>query len=155
MNNSIDGVVIKKLTTYADERGFFREIIRNTDDFFKDGFGQISHSLVYSGIIKAWHMHQYQTQWNYVATGLIKVALHDTRANSSTYRKTMEFLCGENQEACVYCFPPGVAHGYRCINGPMNIIYITSGVYDLMDEIRIPFNDPEIGYNWIIDFKIK
>jgi dTDP-4-dehydrorhamnose 3,5-epimerase len=29
----IDGVVIKELVTHTDERGFFREIIRATDDF--------------------------------------------------------------------------------------------------------------------------
>ncbi len=29
----IDGVVLKSLDTHQDERGFFREIIRETDDF--------------------------------------------------------------------------------------------------------------------------
>jgi dTDP-4-dehydrorhamnose 3,5-epimerase len=60
----------------------------------------------------------------------------------------MEFLTGENQKPIVYSFPPGVAHGYRCIAGPMHIIYITSGVYDLGDEVKIPHNDPDIGYDW-------
>ncbi len=30
----IEGVVIKELVTHVDERGYFREIIRATDDFF-------------------------------------------------------------------------------------------------------------------------
>ena len=149
MESIIQGVMIKELITHADERGFFREIIRVTDDFFKDGLGQISHSLVYSGVVKAWHMHKKQTQWNYVTSGLIKVALYDTRPQSPTFKKTMELLIGDHQPARVYSFPPGVAHGYRCLNGPMNIIYITSGIYDLSDEIRIPHNDPSINYDWI------
>jgi dTDP-4-dehydrorhamnose 3,5-epimerase len=144
----IQGVAIKELTTHTDDRGFFREIIRVTDDFFRDGFGQMSHSLVYPGVVKAWHLHKKQTQWNYVVSGLIKVALHDTRKESSTYNQTMEFLIGDYQPARVYCFPPGVAHGYQCIHGPMNIIYVTSGVYDIDDEQRISHNDPEIGYDW-------
>ena len=49
----IEGVVFKDLVTNTDERGFFREIIRVTDDFFAEGFGQCSHSLVYPGITKA------------------------------------------------------------------------------------------------------
>ena len=145
----IDGVVIKELVTHADERGFFRELIRVTDDFFKEGFGQLSHSLVYPGVIKAWHAHKIQGQWNYIAGGLIRVALYDFRPNSSSYRKTMEFLAGENQSAHVYYFPPGVLHGYKCISGPMHIIYVTSGVYDLADEIRIPQDEMSIGYDWI------
>jgi len=144
----IEGVFFKDIVSHTDERGFFREIIRKTDDFFIEGFGQLSHSLVYSGVIKAWHMHKKQTQWNYVVNGLIKVALHDTRKDSPSYRETMEFLAGDHQPTKVYCFPPGVAHGYRCLNGPMNIIYVTSGIYDLNDEVHIAYNDPTILYDW-------
>ena len=52
---SIDGVVLKELTTHADERGFFREVIRESDEFF-DHFGQWSHSLMHPGVAKAWHI---------------------------------------------------------------------------------------------------
>ncbi len=145
----IKGVFKKNLTTHPDERGFFREIIRISDDFFKEGFGQLSHSLVYPGTIKAWHTHKKQTQWNYVVCGLIKVALHDTRTESPTYRETMEFLIGDNQPAQLYAFPPGVAHGYKCIHGPMHIIYVTSDVYDPKEEGHIAHDDIEIGYNWL------
>ena len=30
----------------------------------------------------------------------------------------------------------------------MNIIYFTSGVYDLNDEIRIDINDNRIDFDW-------
>ena len=151
----IDGVAIKELSTHADERGFFREIIRVTDESFTAGFGQLSHSLVYPGVIKAWHAHRQQTQWTYIARGLLKVALHDGRSESPTYRQTMEFLFGDNQPAQVYCFPPGVAHGYRCIDGPAHVIYVTSGVYDLSDEVRMSHDDPSIGYDWLKGLEVK
>lgn len=38
----IDGVVIKELMTHTDERGFFREIIRVTDDFLKKGLANLA-----------------------------------------------------------------------------------------------------------------
>ena len=75
----IDGVVFKELATHADERGYFRELIRVTDDFFGEGFGQLSHAVVYTGVAKAWHIHKIQIDWWYVATGTLRVALHDTR----------------------------------------------------------------------------
>jgi dTDP-4-dehydrorhamnose 3,5-epimerase len=151
----IDGVIHKHLITHVDERGFFRELIRVTDDFFSIGFGQLSHSLVYPGVIKAWHAHKVQTQWTYVAAGLLKVVLHDNRPGSPTFRETMEFLAGDHQPASVYSLPPGVVHGYRCIHGPAHVFYLTSGVYDLSDEERVPYDDPTIGYDWLQTISIK
>lgn len=144
----IDGVVAKALVTHTDERGFFREIIRVTDDFFAEGFGQWSHSLMYQGVAKAWHIHQSQVDWWYVAGGVLKVALHDMREGSTSQGQTMELLMGDNQPAQVLRIPPGVAHGCRCISGPAHLFYVTSTTYDPKEEGRIPHDDPAIGYDW-------
>lgn len=144
----IAGVVVKELVTYPDERGYFREIIRVTDDFFAEGFGQWSHSMMYQGVAKAWHVHSRQIDWWYVAGGVLKVALHDTRPDSPTYRQTVELLMGDNQAAKALRIPPGVAHGCKCLSGPAHLFYITSLVYDPADEGRIAHSDPEIGYDW-------
>lgn len=145
----IDGVQIKKLVKHEDERGFFQELIRSTDDFFREGFGQLSHSFVHHGVIKAWHAHKAQTQWTCVLKGAAKVVLHDFRKESKTYGNTLEILTGENYPPVVYKFPPGVAHGYQCISGPMLVLYVTSGIYDIHDEVRISHDDPAIGYDWM------
>ena len=144
----IEGVEFNNIISHVDTRGFFREIIRTNEDYTSEGVSQISHSLVYSGVIKAWHSHKNQTQWNYILNGLIFVALIDLRINSKTYKESMTFLAGEYQNTFSYKFPPGIAHGYKCLNGPMNIIYFTSGVYDLNDEIRIDINDNRIDFDW-------
>ena len=73
----IHGVEIKELVTHADERGFFREVIRASDAIFPEGFGQWSHTMSYPGTAKAWHVHQKQIDWWYVAVGTIKAALYD------------------------------------------------------------------------------
>jgi dTDP-4-dehydrorhamnose 3,5-epimerase len=80
----IQGVELKSLVTYPDERGFFRELIRVNDPIFQEGFGQWSHTLTYQDASKAWHIHQKQTDWWYVAIGAIKAAMYDTRADSPT-----------------------------------------------------------------------
>ncbi len=144
----IDGVKIVELKTYKDERGFFREIFRFPEQFEGVSVGQLSHSLVKEGIIKAWHGHVYQSQWNYVVTGQIRVALYDDRPNSSTYKETMEFISGDEAKPMAYFFPPGVLHGYQCMKGPMHIIYVTSGVYDLEDEIRKSSDDLNPAIPW-------
>jgi dTDP-4-dehydrorhamnose 3,5-epimerase len=144
----IEGVIIKELVTHTDERGFFREIFRFSEEFEKISVGQLSHSLAKAGVVKAWHGHKGQSQWNYVVSGKLKVALYDNRSESSTYRETMEFLVGDEEKPTAYFFPPVVLHGYKCLKGPMHIIYVTSGVYELSDEVRISKDNPKIGYQW-------
>ncbi len=151
----IEGVVFKDLVTHGDERGFFREVIRKTDDFFAEGFGQWSHSLMYDGVIKAWHIHRIQTDWWYVVKGVLKVGLCDMRIESPTHKKTMNFLMGELQPMRVVKIPPGVAHGCKTIQGPVHLFYVTSHVYDPHDEIRFRYNDPAIEFDWLEGPPIK
>lgn len=144
----IDGVILKDLVTHTDERGFFREIIRVTDDFFSEGFGQWSHSLMYQGVAKAWHIHKKQIDWWYVGSGVLKVALHDKRTDSPTFGETMTLLMGDNQSAKVLRVPAGVAHGCKCISGPAHLFYVTSNVYDPSEEGRIAHDDSSICFDW-------
>ncbi len=151
----IDGVVVKELVTHTDERGYFREIIGVTDDFFAEGFGQWSHSLMFEGVSKAWHIHKLQIDWWYVASGVLRVALHDTRPASPTYRETMEVVMGDHQAGKVLRVPTGVAHGCKVTHSPVHLFYITSKVYNPADEGRIAFDDPTIGYDWLKGPTIK
>jgi dTDP-4-dehydrorhamnose 3,5-epimerase len=151
----ITGVVLKDLITHVDERGFFREIIRVRDEFFVEGFGQWSHSLMYDGVIKAWHLHHVQTDWWYVGSGVLRVGLCDMRPGSSTYKETMDFLMGDLQPSRVLKVPPGVAHGCKVIQGPVNLFYITSHPYNPDDELRLPYNDPGIEFDWLKGPPIK
>ena len=153
--NMIEGVVIKELVTNTDSRGFFREIVRKSDDFFSEGFGQWSHALMFEGVIKAWHLHNIQVDWWYVGTGVVRVGLCDMRPKSPTYKKTMDFLMGDHQPSRVVKIPPGVAHGMKTVQGPVNFFYITSQTYNPKDELRIPYNDPGIDFDWLAGPPIK
>lgn len=155
MSKIIEGVVLKELKTHSDQRGFFREIIRVSDDFFKEGFGQWSHSFMFNGVIKAWHYHRIQTDWWYVCNGVLRIGLCDMRPSSPTYKVTMDFLMGDLQPVQVLKIPPGVAHGCKVAQGPVNLFYITSHTYNPNDEIRIPYNDRGIEFDWLTGPEIK
>lgn len=146
--NMIFGVEFKELVTHYDERGYFREVIRTTDPFFNGAFGQWSHAKSFQGSAKAWHVHAKQTDWWYCPIGIVKCALYDTRADSPTFRDLDEFFLGESDSGRVVKIPPGVAHGYKVVEGPAHLFYLTSSVYDPADEGRIPHDSPEIGYDW-------
>jgi dTDP-4-dehydrorhamnose 3,5-epimerase len=142
---AIDGVELKDLVTHVDERGFFREVIRETDPFFEH-FGQWSHSLMKPGVLKAWHLHRKQTDWWY-CIGALRVALYDTRESSPTKGALMELLLGDAHRSACLKIPPGVAHGCLALE-TTHLIYVTSRTYDPEDELRLPPDDPEIGYRW-------
>ncbi len=151
----IDGVKIKELTRHPDERGYFEEIIRKTDDFFSEGFGQASHSFMYEGVVKAWHIHKTQIDWWYIVSGVVKAALFDMRKDSPTYRQLNEFLLGEEGKPNqVLKIPAGVAHGLKVIKGPAHLVYVTSGIYAKEEEGRIAYDDPDIGYDWVAGIPI-
>jgi dTDP-4-dehydrorhamnose 3,5-epimerase len=148
----LEGVEIKDLVTHPDERGFFREIIREDDAFF-DHFGQWSHSLMYPGTAKAWHLHKRQTDWWY-CIGSLKVALHDLREGSKTRGQTMTFLMGDRVGSTCLKIPPGIAHGCRALE-LSHLLYVTSNVYNPADEGRLPHDDPSIGFDWTSFPEIK
>lgn len=146
----IAGVTVKDLIRHPDERGFFEEMIRKSDEFFTEGFGQVSHSHMIVGVVKAWHIHKTQVDWWYVVCGKITVALYDKREASKTYKELNEFVIGEADSFNkIIKIPPGVAHGLKVIEGPADLVYVTSGIYSKDEEGRIPYDDPSIGYDWV------
>src|SRR5207245_5581038 len=123
----IEGVEIKELVTHADERGFFRELIRKTDPFFGEGaFGQLSHSLMHPGSGKGWHYHPDQIDWWY-AIGSLKVGLLDLRDGSPTHRRLDGISMGDAYGPKIVKIPPMVAHGCRALD-TTHLIYVTSSV---------------------------
>jgi dTDP-4-dehydrorhamnose 3,5-epimerase len=153
---TIEGVTIKSLVRHPDDRGYFEELIRVTDPFFSEGFGQLSQSKMYPGVVKAWHVHKTQIDWWYVAFGRLRVALHDLREGSPTQGVTQELQLGDDLPPAVLKIPAGVAHGCRVIGQtPAHLFYVTSCTYDLAEEGRLPYEDPKIGYDWLSDPPIK
>jgi len=139
--------MIVPLETHDDERGFFREIVRRSDPCFAEGFGQFSHSRMRAGTIKAWHIHEKQVDWWYVARGSLLLVLNDRR-HGAQHRGGCEILLGDDHPARLVKVPPGVAHGCRALTD-CDLLYLTSREYDPKDEGRLPHDDASIGYDWL------
>lgn len=145
----IDGVKIKQLVTHLTEDGFFREIVRDEDGLLEK-FGQTSMSLAHPGFIKAFHYHKKQDDLWYILSGQVRAVLYDTRPQSPTYKQTQTIIMGQDDPKLVF-IPKGVAHGYQVLgNVPAILFYHTTEHYNPEDELRIPFDDKEINYDWSI-----
>ncbi len=148
---NIQGVVIKKLVTHVDDRGYLREILRD-DDGLLSRFGQTTITRTYPGVIKAFHWHKYQDDVWYVADGMARIVMYDRRPDSPTYGVTQVVYAGEDNPVTIL-IPAGVAHGYQVLgNKPVLLIYHTTRSYQPADpdEERIPYDDPTIGFDWAI-----
>ena len=149
---TIHDVVIKKLVTHSDDRGYFREILRDDDELLTR-FGQTSFTKTYPGVIKAFHWHNHQDDLWYVADGMARVVLHDLRPDSPDRGETQVIFAGEDNPVLIY-IPTGVAHGYQVLgNKPVLLFYHVTQSYNPAnpDEERIPWNSPEIGFDWTIE----
>ncbi len=89
----IEGVEIKQLKVYNDERGRLAELLRADDKIFVK-FGQVYMTTAYPGVVKGWHYHKKQYDYFSCVKGMIKLVLYDPRENSKTKGETNEFFIG-------------------------------------------------------------
>ena len=145
----IDGVQIKKIVKYCDDRGFFAEILASDDPSFSV-IKQTSYTETHPGVIKAFHYHKKQDDIWFVSRGMAKVVLYDLRDKSKTKGETQVICAGEDNPVLIY-IPKGVAHGYSVLgNKKVGLFYHTTERYDAdnPDEHRIPYDSKEIGFDW-------
>lgn len=145
----IDGVKIKPLKTHLTADGYFRELIRDEDNLL-ERFGQSSMSLAHPGFIKAFHYHKEQDDVWYIVSGQVRTVLYDTRVDSPTHKETQVVIMGEDDPK-VILIPKGVAHGYQVLGSKdAMLFYHTTQHYNPEDELRIKFDDAEVGFDWNI-----
>jgi dTDP-4-dehydrorhamnose 3,5-epimerase len=147
----IDGVKIEDLRVMPDDRGYLMEMFRSDSADFQK-FGQLYMTVVYPGVVKAWHYHKKQTDNFVCVAGMAKVALHDAREGSPTKGETNTFFIGWQKQRRL-SIPPGVYHGFTAVGTePASIINVPTELYDYEhpDEFRRPWDDPEIGYDWAV-----
>ncbi|MBU1669806.1 MAG: dTDP-4-dehydrorhamnose 3,5-epimerase family protein [Actinobacteria bacterium] len=147
----IDGVAIKPLRVVPDERGFLMEMMRSDDEVYEK-FGQAYVTTTYPGVVKGWHLHRVQDDNVVCVRGMIKLGLYDDREGSATRGEVTEIFLGEQKPILVH-IPHGVYHGWKCISEyQAYIVNMPTELYDYQnpDEHRIPFDSPDVPYDWDI-----
>ena len=145
----IQGIVTKPLRVIPDDRGWLVELLRSDDEIFR-GFGQVYLTTVYPGVIKAWHLHERQTDTIVCIRGNIRLGLYDPREGSPTHGQPGELILGDLNRVIVQV-PPGIFHGFACLGDETAfVLNIPDRLYDYdkPDEIRRAFDDPEIPFSW-------
>lgn len=152
----IDGVHIKPLAFFEDDRGWLSELLREDD--IKDELNDASImptmcyiSMTRPGIARGPHEHAQQTDYFAFISSTFKLVLWDRREGSPTYNNRIVKFCGE-RNPCYAVVPPGVVHAYKnvgisdgtVINFP-NRLFAGWGKKEPIDEIRYE-HDPGTPY---------
>ncbi len=146
----IEGIIIKKLNKYTDDRGWLTEIFRADELNFDPAMSYVS--LTNPGVARGPHEHVYQSDcFVFLGPGSFCLYLWDRRDSSATNGEYLEIEVGENNPSLVIV-PPGVVHGYKCISDipalSINLpdkLYKGEGKKEEVDEIRWEI-DPNSPY---------
>jgi dTDP-4-dehydrorhamnose 3,5-epimerase len=118
----IEGVLIKKLTKYTDERGYLVETFREDTlpNRLKPAMSYVSFTK--PGAARGPHEHLKQTDlFCFIGPGDFKIKLWDNRKNCKTYGSFMEFIGGKDNPILII-IPPGVVHGYKNITEDLGMV---------------------------------
>lgn len=143
----IEGVKIIPLRKIPDERGMIMHMLRADDPHFEK-FGEIYFSVVYPGVIKAWHLHKEMTLNYAVISGMIKLVLYDPREESETRRELQELFIGEDNYVLVK-IPPKIYNGFKGVGVKPAIVANCATIpHDPNEIVRVDPFAKNIPYDW-------
>lgn len=117
----IEGVVIKDVVTFTDDRGSLAELWRSDDFSNKFAFDGCPPTMGYISFTKPQvqrgpHEHEHQTDFFvFIGPGNFAVTLWDNRPSSKTFGERNDFIFGEMKPASIL-IPKGVVHTYKNIS---------------------------------------
>ncbi len=147
----IEGVAVRELRQIHDERGYLMEMLRSDWPEF-ERFGQCYVTTANPGVVKGWHYHKLQTDHFIVLRGTAMVVCYDNRDDSKTKGDVNEFFPGE-QNPLLIKIPPGVLHGFKPVGPePVYLVNLPTRLYNYQepDEYRLPYDSPDVPYDWDI-----
>jgi dTDP-4-dehydrorhamnose 3,5-epimerase len=119
---------------FADDRGWS---LMNLLQGVMSPLGQVNYSVMYPGVVKAWHRHHKQTDFWLVLHGHLKMGIH-----RESDGKTWLAVAGEKRPG-VLIIPPPLWHGGATVGSePAGLLYYVTHAYDpkAPDEDRRPFD---------------
>lgn len=151
-DNAIEGVIIRPLKKFSDDRGWLMELFR-TDEVGAEYLPVMTYiSMTKPGVARGPHEHIDQADYFcFAGPSDFKVFLWDNRPGSPTYKNKLEIIFGESSPAVVIV-PKNVVHAYKnigktdglVINCP-NRLFKGEGKKEPVDEVRYE-NDINSAY---------
>jgi len=143
----MEGVLIKQVLLYKDQRGWLGELIREDESEILPAM--VYMSMTRPGLARGPHEHRQQTDL-FCFVGKFRFYLWDNRQNSPTYMEKK--IVDTDDIPTIAVVPPGVVHAYKNIGNTDGLVinlpdklYKGWGKTETVDEIRYE-NDPKTSF---------
>ncbi len=151
----IEGLLVVRWDTHADERGFFRQTYQIRE--IAEALGrepvlrQGNHSHSVPGVLRGFHAEPWD-KLVYVVRGLAMAAIADIRPDSPTFGEVRTFMLGEPPEGerIRLFISQGLANSFLTL-GEEDVDYL----YDVSDYWRpdldkpsVAWDDPDLAVDW-------
>jgi len=143
----IEGVLLKELKRFEDQRGTVMHMLRSDAPFF-ERFGEVYFSTVNPGVVKGWKKHLRMTQHLAVPVGNVRIVIYDDRPDSPTTGQTQKFEIGEQQYRLLR-IPPLVWYSFGAADRETALVANCTDIPHNPDEVVVTeLSDQSIPYTW-------
>jgi|SRR3989338_7265427 len=150
---SIEGLLVLERPTFADNRGFFREVFHA--DELESVIGQpfrivqVNHSRSVAGVIRGIHADT----WNklvYPVSGSAFAAIADVRPDSPTFGKVETFTFDEDHRYGLF-ISKNLGNSIGAIGpAPVDYFYLVDDYFRGQTAVSVIYNDPDLNINWSV-----
>jgi dTDP-4-dehydrorhamnose 3,5-epimerase len=151
---SIPGVVLVRPRVFADERGWFAEIVQvaafgDLGTGLPVSFVQVNQSRSARGVVRGLHFQWDPPQGKLmrVVTGRALMVAADIRPGSPTLGRHVAVEASAD-EPLLFWAPASFARGFCALSEVAEIEYFCTAPYNPTAEAGIRFDDPDIGIEW-------
>lgn len=147
----LSNVIILELKAYADNRGFFRELYRDTSyaELGLPSFIQYNHSRSRKHVLRGMHYQRTHAQGKLVSVirGSILDIVADIKPESPTFGQWIAEELSDQNHHQLY-IPPGYAHGFITLSDEVDLLYACTDYYHAEDSFTVNWSDPTLNIKW-------
>ena len=146
-SKKIKDVVFLKNISFKDNRGYFKELLKEKD--FKKKFPFLVMSFSKKNVIRGLHLQTKNSQGKFVSVikGKILDVVVDLRKNSKTFGMHISTIISEKNSKSIF-IPPGFAHGFCTLSNENYVVYSCTKYRDKNNEVAINVNDKNFNIKW-------
>ena len=153
IKTKLKNLFLIKNKNFKDQRGYFKEIIR--ENKLKKKFPFLVMSYSKQNVVRGLHIQTKNSQGKFVTAikGKIFDVAIDLRKNSKTFGKVYSCILSEKNTKSIF-IPEGFAHGFQALEKENYVIYSCTKYREKNSEITIDIYDKDLNIKWPIKKKI-
>ena len=153
-SKKIKDVVFFKNISFKDNRGYFKELLKEKD--FKKKFPFLVMSFSKKNVIRGLHLQTKNSQGKFVSVikGEIFDVVVDLRKKEKTFGKWAGVMLNEVDNKMLYV-PEGFAHGFLSLSDKTELLYKCSTYFNKDAERTLYWSDNTISISWPSEIPIS